>query len=177
MAEIKILGISGSLRRDSYNTALLRVARELVPPHVEMELADISQFPIYNSDLEKMHGFPEPVEVFRNQIESADALLFATPEYNWSVTGALKNAIDWASRSPSPMNEMPAAIMGAGGRSGTARSQGHLRDILAHNRLRLVADPEVMVAGVWDKFVDGTLIDEDTRASVSKLVHALADLI
>ena len=174
---VNIVGISGSLRRASYNTALLRVAGDVAPVGVEIEVADISDFPLYNSDIEREQGFPPAVEQFRQKLDLADGLLFASPEYNFSVTGALKNAIDWASRRPSPIDEKPAAILGAGGRSGTARSQRHLREILGHNRLKLVSEPEVMVAGPWDKFEGGVLIDEDTREEVSALVEALVSAI
>ena len=170
---LTIVAISGSLRRGSYNTALLRVADEVAPDGVDVEIAPISELPFYNSDVEREQGFPDSVQRFRRTLESADGLLFATPEYNYSVTGALKNAIDWASRRPSPIDEKPAAILGAGGRSGTARSQRHLRDILGHNRLRLVSEPQVMVSGPWDKFDEGVLVDDETRERVSELVGAL----
>lgn len=170
---VTVLGISGSLRRASYNTGLLRVAAELAPPHVSIELADISEIPLYNADVERDLGFPEAASRFRDQIGEADGLLIATPEYNWSVTGVLKNAIDWASRHPSPLEHKPAAILGTGGSSGTARAQRHLRDILGHNRLQVIAQPEVMLAGARHLFVDGTLADPDARGEIRDLLGAL----
>lgn len=169
----KVLGVSGSLRRDSYNTELLRVAADLAPPDVSIDVADIAAIPLYNADIEGDTGFPEPVERFRAQIDSADGVLIATPEYNWSVTGALKNAIDWASRRPSPLDRKPAAILGTGGRSGTARAQRHLRDILAHNEVDVLTEPEVLLPKAGLLFESGTLRDEEARRKVRRLLDAL----
>lgn len=169
-----MLGVSGSLRRDSYNTELLRVAAEMAPPGMAIDVADISAIPLYNADIERANGFPEPVERFREQIDSADGVLIATPEYNWSVTGALKNAIDWASRRPSPLDGKPAAILGTGGRSGTARAQRHLRDILGHNEVDVVTEPEVLLPKAKLLFESGTLRDEKARREVRELLDALA---
>lgn len=144
-----MLGISGSLRRGSYNTQLLQVAAEVAPKGVTVELADISDLPLYNADIERERGLPEAVQRLRIQISEADGALFATPEYNYSITGAMKNAIDWASRRPSPLDDQPAAITGTGGRSGTARAQRHLRDILKHNHVQVVSRPEVALPGPW----------------------------
>ena len=167
--QFKILGVSGSLREGSYNTQLLRAAAEIAPDGITVEIADISDLPMYNADIEREHGFPEPVERFRAQLQEADGLLFATPEYNYSVTGAMKNAIDWASRRPSPLDYKPAAILGAGGGSGTARAQQHLRDILKHNDLRVVTDPEVLVARARQFFSDGQLTSRPCSRPCSRL--------
>src|ERR1700686_3470048 len=125
---MNILGISGSLRKGSFNTAALRSARDLAPEGVAIETADLTEIPLYNEDV-RAQGYPPAVERFREQIRAADALLFATPEYNLSLSGVLKNAIDWASRPPDqPFGGKPAAIMGAGaGMAGTARAQYDLR--------------------------------------------------
>lgn len=171
--QCEILGISGSLRKGSYNTELLRVAGEVAPPGASIELAEISKLPLYNADIEATDGFPPSVTELRDAIDGADGLLFATPEYNYSVTGALKNAIDWASRRPSPLDHKPAAILGTGGRSGTARAQRHLRDILQHNQLQVVTEPEVLLAGARTVFADGTLTDADARESIRRLVLSL----
>lgn len=175
---IAVLGISGSLRRGSYNTAALRAAGELMPDDMTLELADISDLPVYNADDERASGFPDPVQRLRRQVATADALLIATPEYNYSVSGALKNAIDWLSRPPDPpINLMPTAILGVGGRLGTARAQLHMRDIARHNDLRLVQKPEVLIAGGWDKFDDDLrLTDERSRDQIRRLVLALRGL-
>lgn len=177
---IEVLGISGSLRRRSYNTALLAAATELAPPGMEVTLyPTIGDLPLFNIDLEE-DGVPEPVAALGKAMSEADALLIATPEYNWSTTGALKNAIDWASRGGdgSPLTGTPAAILGAGGRFGTLRAQLHLREILGHNRVRLVDSPQVFVDSPGDKFDDDLrLFDERTRSQVSRLLIALAELV
>ena len=173
-----VVGISGSLRKGSYNTACLQAAGELMPDDMVIEIAQLNRIPLYNSDDERAHGFPGPVQELRGQVGRADALLIASPEYNYSVTGALKNAWDWLSRPPQPpISLMPAAIMGAGGRLGTARSQHHFRDMARHNDLRLVQKPEVLISAPWDKFDDRrNLTDERTRDQVKRLVLALRGL-
>src|SRR3954454_14086404 len=128
---ITILGIAGSLRKDSYNRALLRAATELSPAGAAIETFDLNQVPPYNGDHEMAP--PQPVVDLKARIRAADAILFVTPEYNYSVSGVLKNAIDWASRpyGDSAWNGKPAAIMGASpGAQGTARAQYHLRQML-----------------------------------------------
>lgn len=128
---IRVFGISGSLRKGSYNTALLRAAKELAPEGMQIEIYEgLGAIPPYNEDVREQ-GWPEPVRELRERIAAADALLVVTPEYNYSIPGVLKNAIDWASRPPNPpMAGKPAAIMGAsGGNFGTARAQLHLRQI------------------------------------------------
>jgi chromate reductase len=143
-----------------------------------LEIAEIKGIPLYNEDDERESGFPESVRILRDQVTQADALLVATPEYNYSLTGALKNAIDWLSRPPSPpINLMPAAVLGAGGRLGTARAQRHFRDIALHNDLRLVQQPEVLISAPWDKFDDDLrLTDERTREQIHRLIMALRGL-
>jgi chromate reductase, NAD(P)H dehydrogenase (quinone) len=173
-----ILGIAGSLRQGSLNRGLLRAADRVLPDDTKLEVAHISDLPIYNWDVEQEHGFPEPVRRFRDQIVAADALLIATPEYNNSIPGALKNAIDWASRGglESPMTRMPAAIMGAAGRLGSVRAQMHLRTILQHNDLQVVQKPEVLVAG-RASFEDGELVDERYLDQIRRLLAALLELV
>jgi chromate reductase, NAD(P)H dehydrogenase (quinone) len=129
---IRVLGISGSLRRGSFNTAALRAARELVPTGMELEIYEgLREIPPYDDDLRQGQGYPPAVAELRARIKAADALLIATPEYNYSVPGVLKNAIDWASRPPEqPFDGKPIAIMGASpGALGTARAQYHLRQM------------------------------------------------
>ena len=174
----RILGIPGSLRRNSLNRALLDAASELMPDNGKLELADLSDLPIYNWDLEQELGFPEPVQRFRQQIAEADGLLIATPEYNYSMPGALKNALDWASRGGdhAPINRKPAAIMGAAGRLGSVRAQMHLRQVLQHNDLRVVQTPEVLVSG-GANFADGILTNERYREQIGRLCEALLALI
>ena len=172
---LHILGISGSLRKGSHNTALLRVAMELMPPEMKLEVFDLAPLPMFNQDSEK--PFPEAVEALRTAIAHADALLIATPEYNSSVSGALKNALDWASRSPKPpLNGKPVAIMGAStGNFGTVRSQLQLRQILTHLGALTLAKPEVLVARADLAFdAEGNLIDEKARGFLKDLLNALS---
>lgn len=173
---ITILGISGSLRRDSYNTAALRMAQELAPEGVHIDIADISGIPLYDDDV-RLNGNPEAVQRFRAQVAAADAILFATPEYNFSVSGVLKNAIDWASRPPDqPFQGKPVAIMGAAtGIMGTTRAQYHLRQILVFLDAHPINKPEVMISKAAEKFDGaGRLIDEVSCGLVKDLITALA---
>ena len=173
---IRILGISGSLRAASYNTALLRAAAAVMPQAMSMEIAEIGDLPLYNGDVER-RGFPGAVQRLRTEVAAADAVLFACPEYNWSITGALKNAIDWLSRNPaSPLDHKPAAIVGGGGRGGGARAQSHLRDVLAHNRVQVFEESEVVVPRVWGAFDDDLRVtDERVWADMRVLVEGFRD--
>jgi chromate reductase len=176
-AVVKTLGISGSLRQGSYNTALLRAAAELLPEGMTLEIADIAQFPLYNEDV-RQAGFPAPVQKLRDQIVAADALLLVTPEYNYSVSGVLKNAIDWASRPPNqPFDGKPVAIMGVTPSLwGTARAQYHLRQSCVYLNMLPLNKPEVLIAGAQSKFdAELHLIDKTTRDLVAQLLLALRD--
>jgi chromate reductase len=175
--KIHVLGISGSLRKGSYNTRLLVAASELLPEDMTLETHDLSPIPLYNDDVRAV-GFPKPVLQFREQIAKADALLIATPEYNFSIPGVLKNAIDWASRPPDPpVNGKPLAIMGAStGNYGTVRAQMHLRQICVFCNMFPVNKPEVLVMRAQEKFdANGRLIDETARGFIRDLLRALAD--
>jgi len=175
MATIRLLGISGSLRKDSFNTALLRAAQELATDGMSIDVADISGLPLYNEDV-RAQGFSPPAETLRKQIREADALLIATPEYNYSIPGVLKNAIDWASRPPEqPFDGKIVGILGASpGRLGTARAQYHLRQCFIFLNATLLNKPEVMVGGAASVFKDGALVDAPTRQFVADLLSALA---
>lgn len=172
---IHVLGFAGSLRKKSYNLAVLRAAAELLPDGMSLEICDLSSLPFYNGDLD-VDGGPEPVRHFKERIAAADALLIATPEYNYSIPGVLKNAIDWASRPPqsSPLNAKPLAIIGAGGRFGTVRAQLHLRQIAVFTNMLPLNKPEVMIPMAWEKFdADGRLTDDATTQSIRALLEAL----
>lgn len=174
---IKVLGIAGSLRKGSYNKLALRAAIELKPAGMDIESFDIAPIPLYNEDLREQ-GFPSVVEEFREKIRAADALLFVTPEYNYSVAGVLKNAIDWASRPPDqPFNDKPVAIMGASiSRLGTARAQYHLRQTAVFLNMHVLNKPEVMISGAATAFdADGRLTDEGTRKLIVELLVNLKD--
>src|SRR5215472_76071 len=165
MSDIRVLGICGSLRKGSFNRMALRVAQESVPAGMKIDVADISAFPLYNEDV-RAQGFPPAVQRFRDQIAAADALLFVTPEYNYSVSGVLKNAIDWASRPPNqPFDGKPVAMMGAsGGVLGTARAQYHLRQTCVFLNMFPINKPEVLIAQAAGKFDEhGKLTDQTTR--------------
>lgn len=170
-----ILGISGSLRKHSLNTASLHACLDLLPPGVTMEIFDIAAIPLYNEDVREQ-GFPAPVQLFRDKIAAADAVLFATPEYNYSIPGVLKNAIDWASRPPAqPFDGKPIAMLGASpGAFGTARSQYHLRQVFVYLNGLILNRPEVMIATAPSKFdADGKLTDVATAGHISKMLAAL----
>ena len=176
--EVVLAGIAGSLRRGSFNAALLREAQALAPADTRLDIVDLAELPMYNRDLED-DGVPTPVEQFRRALAAADGLVVATPEYNYSIPGVLKNAIDWASRPPdSPLDGKPMAIMGAGGRFGTVRAQMHLREIALHNSMRVMIDPEVFVPGAWSAFDDqGRLTDERLRERVRQLMEAFREFV
>ena len=179
MNEIKILGIVGSLRKASYNHCALKAAQELVPDGAVLNLIELHGIPVFNQDDEL--ALPAAVIELKHQILAADAILFATPEYNYSVAGVLKNAIDWASRpyGESAWTGKPAALMGASvGSLGTARAQYHLRQILVAFGMPVVSQPEVMIGNAAQHFdSDGRLTDVPTREHIQKLLAALMQLI
>ena len=172
---IKVLAVCGSLRKASYNMAALRVAIAQKPSNMTVEVADISQIPPYNEDV-RQQGFPPTVETFRRQIAAADALLFACPEYNYSMSGVLKNAIDWASRPPDqPFAGKPVAIMGAAaGMAGSARAQYDLRRSCVFLDMHPLNKPEVLIGQAQTKFdAEGRLTDEVGRGLIRDLLVAL----
>lgn len=140
-----------------------------------VDIVDLHGIPLYNRDDEHENGFPQPVSELREEVQAADALLVATPEYNYSIPGVLKNAWDWMSRPPdAPIDDMPLAIVGAGGRSGTIRAQLHLHDIALHNRLRIVPTPQVAVQVYGDAFDETPeLVDERALDQIGRLLAAL----
>jgi chromate reductase len=172
---IRILGFAGSLRKDSYNKALLRAAVQLAPKNTVIETFDLEGIPPFNQDLEAQP--PQRVKEFKSKIRAADAILIVTPEYNYSVPGVLKNAIDWASR-PYPENAFDGktvATMGAStGMLGTARAQYHLRQTFIFLNMHPTNLPEVFVGHAQEKFDEkGNLKDEKTRQQISKLLENL----
>lgn len=172
---ISVLGICGSLRKASFNRATLNTAIELKPPGMAIEVAEIGDIPLYNEDV-RAQGFPPPVERLRRQIAAADALLFVTPEYNYSMSGVLKNAIDWASRPPEqPFAGKPVAIMGAAaGMGGTARAQYDLRRSCVFLDMHPVNKPEVFIGQAQTKFdAEGRLLDEAAKGFIRDLLVAL----
>jgi chromate reductase len=172
---IKILGICGSLRAGSYNKAALRVADEVKPADMALETAEIGDFPLYNADVQAK-GWPAPVERVAAQLKATDGILFVTPEYNFGISGALKNAIDWLSRlNPQPFADKPVAIMGAAaGALGTGRAQYDLRRTCVFLDMHPLNKPEVFIGAAHTKFdAAGKLTDEPTREFIKQLMAAL----
>ena len=175
MSDIKILGIAGSLRKGSYNRMLLKTAQQLLPQGVSLDIYELAGIPVFNEDAEE--SFPESVKKFKAAIRAADAILIATPEYNYSIPGPLKNAIDWASRpyGDSAWLGKPVAVVGASiGRMGSARAQYHLRQVFVYLDMDAIAQPEVMVANAGDMFdVNGNLTHESSKKALGGLIEAL----
>ncbi len=174
---MNIVAISGSLRKDSFNTALLHALQALAPADIKIEIADIGNLPLYNQDAEV--SFPAEAKALKDKIEEADAIIIATPEYNRSIPGVLKNAIDWASR---PWGEnsfagKPTLTLGVSvGKIGTAVAQSHLRQILAYLDTRLVGQPEVYIGPAQEVFdAEGSLIDAGTRDLLAKALVTLVE--
>ena len=175
---MKVLGISGSLRKGSYNSMALRAAQKLAPAGITVEIADISRIPMYNDDV-RAAGEPAEVAALKAQIRAADAVLLVTPEYNFSIPGVLKNTLDWMSRPPEPpFDGKPVAIMGASpGPVGTARVQYDLRKVLVFMNSFTVNKPEVFIASAPSKFnAEGELTDEMTAKFIKDLLVSLQAL-
>ena len=174
---VSILGIAGSLRRESYNRATLRAATELVPEGATIEIFELDDIPGFNQDAEQTP--PASVVELKRKIREADAILFVTPEYNYSVPGVLKNAIDWASRpyGDSAWNGKPAAIMGASvGTIGTARAQYHLRQMMVFLNMFPINQPEVMIGNAHERFdSQGNLTHDATKEFIRQLLQTLVD--
>ena len=175
MDKFKILGFAGSLRKGSYNKALLRVAVESIPQDVVLEVFDLEGIPPYNQDLDA--NMPAKVKEFKQKIRAADAILIASPEYNYSIPGVLKNAIDWASRPPgdNSWDGKPVAVMSASiGMLAGARAQYHLRQVFVYINMFPINRPEVMVPFVQEKVdSNGNITDEKTRRKVRELLESL----
>jgi len=173
---LKVLGIAGSLRKGSYNRAALRAAVELAPEGVVIETFELDGIPPFNQD-DDQHP-PARVVELKRKVREADAILFVTPEYNYSIPGVLKNAIDWGSRpyGDSCWEGKPVAVMGASaGNLGTARAQYHLRQVFVFLDMHPLNRPEVMIAHAQNKFdANGNLTDDDTRKHTRALLDALA---
>jgi chromate reductase, NAD(P)H dehydrogenase (quinone) len=175
--KLKFLGFAGSLRVGSYNKALLRAATNLLPENTTLEIFDLNGIPPFNQDLEM--DMPEKVMGFKSKIREADAILIATPEYNYSVPGVLKNAIDFASRpyGDNPFDDKPVAIISASiGMLGGARAQYHLRQMFVFLNMHPVNGPEVIVTFAQNKFdANGKLTDENTSEFLKQLLQNLTN--
>jgi chromate reductase len=173
--QLTILGFAGSLRKGSYNKALLRTALEFLPEDAQLEIFDLEGIPPYNMDLE--NKMPERVKEFKEEIKVADAILIASPEHNYSIPGVLKNAIDWASRPPgdNSFDGKPVGIMSASpGMLGGARMQYHLRQTFVFLNMYPVNKPEFIVTFAAEKIDDkGRVRDEKTREKIKELLGSL----
>lgn len=180
--QIHLVGMSGSLRRGSFNTMLLNVATRLLPADTSIEIASIAGLPIYNADLDipATSARPASVQQFRDTLAKADGILFVSPEYNYSIPGGLKNAIDWASRGEdSPLLKKPVAVMGATqGMWGTARLQIAFQPVFLFLDMKPVFKPEILIAQAKTKFNEkGELTDEMSIGLIKQKLVALKDLI
>ncbi|GAA4201300.1 NAD(P)H-dependent FMN reductase [Pedobacter jeongneungensis] len=174
----KIVGLCGSLRKGSYNAMLLKVAGGLIPEGIEFEIVTYDDVPVYNADhdLPETEERPASVTKFREALAAADAFIIASPEYNYSIPGGLKNAIDWASRGKdSPLMHKPVAVMGATqGMWGTVRMQTAFLPVFTFLNMNPVLQPEVLIAQAQNKFdADGNLTDERTIGIIQKKVENL----
>ena len=174
---LKVLGFAGSLRAGSYNKSLLRSATDLLPEDMSLEIFDIDGIPAFNQDIEV--DIPDKVKDFKAKIRGADSILIATPEYNYSVPGVLKNAIDWASRpyGDNPFDGKPVALMSASiGMLGGARAHHHLRQTFVFLNMYPINRPEVIVTFAHDKFdTNGRLVDDNTKTLLRQLLQNLAN--
>ena len=177
---LRVLAFAGSLRRESYNRALLRAARELAPDGMAVEVFDLRGVPLYDADLEA-EGDPERVAALKDAVRAADAVLIATPEYNHGVPAVTKNAVDWLSRPPraAPLGGKPVGVVGASpGMTGSARGQSQLRQAFEFTDSLCMPQPEVLVARAHEKFDDaGRLADEPTRAFLARYLVAFAAFV
>jgi chromate reductase len=178
---MKIMGMPGSIRAGSFNRALLDAAVELAPEGMTIEPWDgLRDIPHYDAALDRDGERPAPVEALKRRIAEADGVLIATPEYNYSLPGVLKNAIDWVSRPgyQSALVGKPVAIIGASGSAvGTARGQMHLRDVMHATLSRVFPHADVLVPAASSKFHDGRLTDEPTRAFVARFLGRYAEFV
>jgi chromate reductase, NAD(P)H dehydrogenase (quinone) len=178
MDDFRILGLAGSLRRASLNRGLVRAARELAPEGVAVEPYEkLGEIPFFNQDVED-EGDPAPVRDLKEKIRESDAVLIATPEYDYAIPGVLTTALDWALRSPSPLRHKPVGIVGTSpGGAGTARGQMVLRQILLHALAYVVPEPQMLIPYAREKFdvETGDLTDEQTRERMRRFLDALVE--
>ena len=175
--KIKVLAFAGSLRKDSFNKALVNTAKQYAPDGIEVEVIDLKGIPLYDQDEER--NMPPSVVAFKGKIKEADAILIATPEYNRSIPGVLKNAIDWASRpyGQNSFDDKPVATIGATGGQliGTFAAQAHLRQIFSFLNAHPLERPQLYIAGASEKIENGLVVDEPTRDLIIDMLKSLAD--
>ncbi len=173
--KFKILGIAGSLRKGSYNYGLLLAAQSVAPENCDFEIFNLNNIPLYSQDSE--NPLPAPVVEFKAKIKAADAILIATPEYNYSFPGVLKNAIDWASRpyGDNSWDGKRVGLMGASlGLQGTSRAQYQLRQVFVYLNIHALNKPEILIGSAHEKFdANGNLTDPKAKEKISELISAL----
>lgn len=172
--KIKIFGLGGSLRQGSFTKALLYAAKELTPGDAELEIYErLGEISLFDQDQEK--NPPEIIRELKAMIKQADAILISSPEYNYTIPGYLKNAIDWASRpyGDNSFEDKPVAVMGGGGLVGGARVQYHLRQMFVFLNMHPINKPEVIIPAIAEKVKDGKVVDNHTRDKISELLTAL----
>lgn len=175
---MNILAIAGALRKDSYNTQLLRAVKELAPEGMNIEIVTLHGIPLYDGDEEDRHGLPVSVKALQEKVKKADGIIISTPEYNFSVPGVLKNGTDWLSRSGNPFKWKRVGVMGASqGPVGTARAQYHLRQNLVGLEAITMPKPEIFVASADRKFTHGKLTDEETKKVIATWLAAFRDWV
>lgn len=174
---VNIVGLAGSIRRASLTRILLEAARDVAPQNMRITLFPLHEIPIYNNDVEVEEGFPKPVAALRQAIEQADGLILATPEYNGSVTGVLKNAIDWASRHGLLAKKPVVTMGGSPGALGATKAQEHLRQICLHLGMYVLPRPTIAVPQLPNKIEDGKLSDETTRRFVREQMETFYDWV
>ena len=180
--DFRILGLAGSLRRASVHRGILRAAHEVAPEQMSCESFDLARIPYFNQDLEDQAN-PEPVKELREKIRAYDAVLIATPEYDYAIPGVLTSALDWALRSrydPTPFRHKPVGIVGASpGGGGTARGQMVLRQILLHAPAYVMPEPQMLIPFSRQKFdgETGDLVDKETRERLRRFLSAMAEWI
>jgi chromate reductase, NAD(P)H dehydrogenase (quinone) len=175
---MNLLAITGSLRKDSFNTQLLRAVKELAPAEMTIEIVTLHGVPLYDGDEEDKHGVPASVKALQEKVKQADGVIISTPEYNFSFPGVLKNGLDWMSRSGNPFKWKRVGVMGASeGAIGTARSQYHLRQNLVGLEAITMPKPEIFVALAPKKFAEGKLTDEATRKLIATWLTAFKDWV
>lgn len=175
MSQLKAVALSGSLRKDSYNRKVLQIAKKIAAEHgIDVLEADLKELalPLYDGDIEDKYGLPEPVKKLKDLVENADIVIIASPEYNHSVSGALKNAIDWLTRTNNSLSKKVAVILGvSSGIYGTVRGQNHLRQILTALNVYIVPQPQVLI-GPADTAIlpDGSLNNPKTQELLESLI-------
>ncbi len=177
MDKIKILAIPGSLREASLTRQLVRSLRSIAPEDVEISIFYLNEIPIYNQDVELAEGFPPAVQAMRDQIEAADGLILATPEYNGAMSGAIKNAIDWASRGGIMAQKPVAPISGSPGALGATKAQESLRSVLNHLGMHVLSRPALAIPQMHEKLANDTITDETTRKFVTEWLSTFRNWI